>query len=139
MAMYVEQSVNALGVGLSDFMILEALLHKGPLTMTELCDAVLIAGTSMTAAADRLEKKQLVEPDPDETNRRVRRIRLTAEGTSLSKRLWTRHLRDLDELMGYLPIVDRMQAHETLKTIGKVAQERLQNGPLDGRNQAKRR
>jgi MarR family 2-MHQ and catechol resistance regulon transcriptional repressor len=133
MAMYVEQSVAALGVGLSDFMILEALLHKGPLTMSALCDAVLITGAAMTAAVDRLEKKQLLERVMHETDRRSRTVRLTAEGTSTAKRLYTRHLRDLEELMGYVPIVDRMTARETLKTIGRVAQDRVENGPLNKR------
>ena len=133
MATYVEQSVSALGVGLSDFMILEALLHKGALTMSELCDAVLITGAAMTAAADRLEKKQLLERVVNETDRRSRTVRLTAEGTALAKRLYTRHLRDLDELMGYVPVADRMMARETLKTIGRVAQDRVENGPLNKR------
>jgi MarR family 2-MHQ and catechol resistance regulon transcriptional repressor len=131
MAAYVEQSVAGLGIGLSDFMILEALLHKGPMTMSALCDAVLIANASMTAAVDRLEKKQLVERVAHETDRRVRLVRLTAEGTALSKRLYARHLKDLEELMGYVPIVDRMQVRQTLKTIGLVAQDRVENGPLD--------
>jgi len=133
MAMYVEHSVAKLGIGLSDFMILEALLHKGPMTMSALCDAVLIKGASMTAAVDRLEKKHFVERVPHETDRRARVVRLTDEGTALSKRLYKRHLRDLDELMGYLPIYDRMSTRDTLKTLGLVAQERVENGPLDGR------
>ena len=53
MAGFVERSVSALGIGLSDFMILEALLHKGALTMSALCEAVLITNAWMTAAIDR--------------------------------------------------------------------------------------
>jgi MarR family transcriptional regulator, 2-MHQ and catechol-resistance regulon repressor len=139
MAMYVEQSVAKLGIGLSDFMILEALLHKGPMTMSALCDAVLIKGASMTAAVDRLEKKQFVERASDERDRRARLVRLTAEGTSTAKSLYRRHLRDLDELMGYLPITDRMDARETLKTLGRVAHDRVVNGPLDMQRLSKKR
>ena len=36
MAGFVEQSVSKLGLGLSEFMILEALLHKGPVSYTHL-------------------------------------------------------------------------------------------------------
>jgi MarR family 2-MHQ and catechol resistance regulon transcriptional repressor len=53
----VEHSVAQEGLCLSDFMILEALLHKGPLTITEIQGKVLLATGSMTAAVDRLENK----------------------------------------------------------------------------------
>lgn len=131
MSAYVEQSVAALDVGLSDFMILEALLHKGSMTMSALCDVVLIQNASMTVAVDRLEKKQMVERFIDEQDRRIRQVRLTTEGASTARRLVNRHMKDLEELMGFIPVADRMYARETLKTLGLVAQDRLKNGPLD--------
>src|ERR1700759_3246381 len=69
MAAFVERSVAALDIGLSDFMILEALLHKGPLTMSELCEAALITNASMTAAIDRLEDRAFVERVADKQDR----------------------------------------------------------------------
>jgi len=138
MGTYIERSFGQRGFCLTDFMILEALLHKGPMTMSTLCDVVLIQGAGMTAAVDRLEKKKWVERVPDETDRRARVVRLTAEGTSNAKSLYRRHLRDLDELFGYLPIVERMEARETLKTIGRVAHDRVVNGPLDMQRLKKR-
>ena len=137
-AAYAEQSVAKFGICMSDFMILEALLHKGPMTMSDLCNVVLIQGAGMTAAVDRLEKKKWVERVPDETDRRGRVVRLTAEGTSNAKSLYRRHLRDLDELFGYLPIVERMEARDTLKTIGLCAHDRVVNGPLDMQRLKKR-
>jgi MarR family 2-MHQ and catechol resistance regulon transcriptional repressor len=138
-AAYAEQSVAKSGICMSDFMVLEALLHKGPMTLINLCDVVLIQGAGMTAAVDRLEKKKWVERVPDETDRRARFVQLTAEGTSNAKSLYRRHLKDLDELFGYLPIVDRMEARKTLKTIGRVAHDRVVNGPLDKQHLSKKR
>jgi len=138
-AAYAEQSVAKFNICMSDFMILEALLHKGPMTMSTLCDVVLIQGAGMTAAVDRLEKKKWVERVPDETDRRARVVRLTTEGTSNAKSLYRRHLKDLDELFGYLPIVDRMTTRDTLKTIGWCAHDRLVNGPLDKQHLSKKR
>ena len=48
------------GLGLTDFAVLEALLHKGPLTITEIHRKVLLALGSITAAVDRPEKKGLI-------------------------------------------------------------------------------
>jgi len=99
MAAFVERSVAALDIGLSDFMILEALLHKGPLTMSELSEA-----------------KQ---------DRRVRRVQLTAQGSALIKRLYARHERDLDEVMSGVPTAERAELRRALKTIGLAAQAKL--------------
>jgi MarR family 2-MHQ and catechol resistance regulon transcriptional repressor len=137
-AAYAEQSVAKFGICMSDFMILEALLHKGPMTMSDLCNAVLIQGAGMTAAADRLEKKKWIERVADETDRRARVVRLTKEGTSAAKTLYRRHVRDLDELFGYLGIVDRLDARNTLKTIARVAHDRVVNGPLDKQHLSKK-
>lgn len=125
MAAFVEHSVAALDIGLSDFMILEALLHKGPLMMSELCEAVLITNASMTAAIDRLEQREFVERVPDKQDRRVRRVQLTAQGAAMIKRLYARHERDLDDVMSAIPAAERAELRRRLKTIGLAAQAKL--------------
>jgi MarR family 2-MHQ and catechol resistance regulon transcriptional repressor len=125
MASFVERSVAALDIGLSDFMILEALLHKGPLTMSELCEAALITNASMTAAIDRLEERAFVERIADKQDRRVRRVQLTAQGTTLIKRLYVRHERDIDEVMSGISPAERAELRRGLKTIGLAAQAKL--------------
>lgn len=122
MQTFVEHSIAALGIGLSDFMILEALLHKGPMTMSAICDAVLLANASMTSAIDRLEQKHYVERIADGQDRRIRRVQLTPEGAVVIRRLYTRHLKDLDEVMQDIPPAERVEARRTLKTIGLAAQ-----------------
>ncbi len=125
MAAFVELSIAALGIGLSDFMILEALLHKGPLTMSELCDAALITNASMTAAIDRLEQRAFVERIADKDDRRVRRVQLTPQGTALIKRIYVRHERDLEEVMSGIAPAERAELRRGLKAIGLAAQARL--------------
>jgi len=125
MAAFVERSVAALDIGLSDFMIMEALLHKGPLTMSELCEAALITNASMTAAIDRLEERAFVERAADKQDRRVRRVQLTAQGTALIRRLYARHERDLEEVMAGISAAERTELRRGLKTIGFAAQSKL--------------
>lgn len=122
MEAFVEGSIAALGIGLSDFMILEALLHKGPMTMSALCDAVLLANASMTSAIDRLESKRFVQRVADKEDRRVRLVQLTPEGVTVIKRLFARHLKDLDEVMKDVPAAQRADLRRALKTIGLAAQ-----------------
>ncbi|QMV20390.1 MarR family transcriptional regulator [Granulicella sp. 5B5] len=127
MQTFVEHSIAALGIGLSDFMILEALLHKGPMTMSALCNAVLITNASMTSAIDRLEEKHYVERTASKEDRRIRLAQLTPEGATLIKRLFPRHLKDLDEVMKDIPAAERAELRRGLKTIGLAAQAASRN------------
>jgi len=76
-----ERSIEETGLGLTDFAALEALLHKGPLTITEIHGKVPLALGSMTAAVDRLEKKGLIIRTAAKEDRRAK---LQKEG-ALSK------------------------------------------------------
>src|SRR5271155_2553576 len=75
-ASYVDRSLSAQGVGLSDFMVLEVLLHKGPLTISAIGEKVLLASASMTSAIDRLEKRGLVVRRSCSSERRIRLVGL---------------------------------------------------------------
>src|ERR1700683_30223 len=72
-----ERSIAEVGLCLSDFAALEALLHKGPLTITEIQAKVLLASGSMTAAVDRLERKGLVTRKATPSDRRAKVLELT--------------------------------------------------------------
>src|SRR5260370_6835105 len=54
------RSVSASGLGLSEFAVLEMLLHKGPQPVNVIGKKVLLTIGSITAAVDRLESKKLV-------------------------------------------------------------------------------
>ncbi len=73
-------SVEAAGLCLSDFAVLEALLHKGPLSVGELGRRVLLTSGSITTSIDRLERDGLVERMPASDDRRSRIVHLTEIG-----------------------------------------------------------
>src|SRR3979409_1517556 len=75
-----ERSIANTGLCLTDFVALEALLHKGPLTISEIQDKVRLASGSMTAAVDRLGKLGLVVRTASPSDRRARVVELTREG-----------------------------------------------------------
>ena len=68
---------------LSDFAILEALLHKGPQSVKELGRRIELTSGSMTTAIDRLEARRLVTRADHATDRRAWVIHLTPEGKTL--------------------------------------------------------
>jgi MarR family 2-MHQ and catechol resistance regulon transcriptional repressor len=116
-----EESVRGPGMCLTDFVALEALLHKGPLTITEIQDKVQLASGSMTAAVDRLEKKGFIRRTPALNDRRAKLVELTAKGRSTVKAVFAHHAAVLEETMKVLSNAERSQLHGLLKKLGFFA------------------
>ncbi len=116
-----ESSIRDTGLGLSDFAALEALLHKGPLTITEIQAKVLLASGSMTAAVDRLEKKGFIRRGPAPTDRRAKVLHLTAEGRRVVELAFSRHAAELELAMAALSSREKRELHALLKKLGLFA------------------
>jgi MarR family 2-MHQ and catechol resistance regulon transcriptional repressor len=122
MSSYIEGSFEAQGIGLSDFMVLEVLLHKGPLTISTIGEKVLLASASMTSAIDRLEAHGLVRRKSCESDRRIRLVELTGEGRRFIEELYGRHEKDLEFIAAGLSDAERRAIYKGLKKIGLAAQ-----------------
>lgn len=125
LSLLAEQSIANTGLCLTDFVALESLLHKGPLTISEIQDKVRLASGSMTAAVDRLEKLGLVVRKSSPSDRRARVVHLTAEGKRLAVSCFERHAKDLEELMSALSQKEKEQLYESIKKVGVMAAEQL--------------
>src|ERR1700761_5581142 len=66
---HADQSIESLDMCQSDFGVLEALLHKGPLPIKTLGEKVLLTSGSITSAIDRLEQRGWVERSTDGNDR----------------------------------------------------------------------
>jgi MarR family 2-MHQ and catechol resistance regulon transcriptional repressor len=122
MARFVEQSMAGEELGLSDFMVLEVLLHKGPQTMTAIGRKVLLANASMTSAIDRLDERGLVVRKLSEQDRRIRLVELTPAGRTRISAVYHRHQAQLEELMAGLSAGERAQLYRGLKKLGLAAE-----------------
>ena len=119
---YAEKSITELEIGGSDFGVLEALLHKGPLPVNEIGKKVLLTSGSITVAVDRLEQRGLVERRAHGTDRRARIVHLTKEGRKLITRAYTQHAEDLERLVSAsLTAKERATLIRLLKRIGYQA------------------
>lgn len=118
MRVIAEASIARTKLSLTDFAALEALLHKGPLTITELQGKVLLASGSMTAAVDRLEKRGLVARQFSRSDRRVRVVELTGEGKRLAASCFKKHAEDLEALMAVLSDEEKELLYGSLRKLG---------------------
>lgn len=120
--MQARRSVEATGMCLSDFGVLEALLHKGPLLVSALGRKVLLTSGSMTAAVDRLERLRLVERKTAGADRRARVVHLTETGTVLIQRVFEGHVRDMERAFSCLGAAERRTLAALLRKVGLWAE-----------------
>ena len=118
LAISVERSIADLGLCLSDFMVLEALLHKGSLTISEIQAKVLLASGSMTAAVDRVESMGLVVRKTTAKDRRARLLELTSKGRHLIERAFAKHAQHLEKAMSVLDDVEKGGLYAGLRKLG---------------------
>jgi MarR family 2-MHQ and catechol resistance regulon transcriptional repressor len=119
---YAQRSVSATGLCLSDFGVLEALLHKGPLPVSAIGEKVLLSSGSMTAAVDRLERSGFVERAATSTDRRARIVHLTEKGSSLIRKLFAEHERDMERMFSHFGKPERNALADMLRKLGHEAE-----------------
>lgn len=105
----------------SDFAVLEILMHNGPLPVNEIGSRVLLKSASMTVAVDRLEKKGLVERKNHLKDRRARIVHLTADGKKMIKKVWTIHAADIEKLTADLTTAEREKFLKILRQMSGKA------------------
>ncbi len=123
--MHAHRHIAALGLCLSDFGVLEVLLHKGRLTVKELGAKVMLTSGSMTAALDRLERRGLIEREEGADDRRVRMVWLTQAGSALISEAFADHMQRMEFAAADVGIKDRAVLIGLLKQLGLGAERRL--------------
>src|SRR5437667_1963711 len=119
---YAEKSISELEMCASDFAVLEALLHKGPLPVNEIGKKVMLTSGSITVAVDRLETKGLVERRAHGTDRRARIVHLTKAGRKLIMRVYADHAAEMERLaLASLTRAERETLISLLKKFGYKA------------------
>jgi MarR family 2-MHQ and catechol resistance regulon transcriptional repressor len=119
-------SLEAAGIGLSEFTILEALLNKGPLLVNDIGRRISLTSGSITTAIDRLEKRGLVKRGTDERDRRARLVSLTPAGRSLITRTFAGHKKIMDNAADTLTKAERKTLISLLKKLGLGADAKLE-------------
>ena len=119
------RSIAASGLGLSDFAVLEVLLHKGSLPVNTIGRHVMLTSGSITTAVDRLEEKRLVRRQACANDRRVTYVALTPTGRTLIRRVFKVHADRLERVFEPLSAGDRSTLAALLKRLGKHGESLL--------------
>jgi MarR family 2-MHQ and catechol resistance regulon transcriptional repressor len=117
----VEPLVGAEGLTLTQFGVLEGVLHKGPMTHRELGRKVLTSAGNMTDVVDKLEARGLVRRVRAAVDRRQVRVELTDAGRRLIEALFPRHAEDIARAMAGLERAELRQLAVLLRKLGIAA------------------
>src|SRR5882762_8507287 len=115
---HAECNIASLSLGLSDFGVLEILLHKGPLPVNTIGAKVGLTSGSVSVAIDRLERKGLVERKNHPADRRTRVVHLTDQGRKLIQRAFAEHAAAMEQAASGLSRRERALLIPLLKKLG---------------------
>lgn len=114
-------SIESGDMGLSDFAVMEMLLHKGPQPVNEIGRRIELTSGAITTAVDRLESRGLVTRESHEDDRRARIVRLTPRGKEQAAKVFAGHKRAMDVAASALSKAQRATLIQLLKRLGTSA------------------
>ncbi len=106
------------GLTESQFGILEALFHLGPLSQTAIGKKILKSGGNITMVIDNLEKRSLVKRQKNLSDRRKIRVELTKKGLELIKEIFPAHAKKIESVMSCLSKEEQRSLQELCKKLG---------------------
>ena len=102
----------------SQFGVIEALLHLGPLCQGELAGKLLRSGASMTSVVEGLEKRGLVVRQRTEEDKRFVRVALTGKGRRLIREIFPAHAETVTRLFSVLTEEEQEQLRRLCRKLG---------------------
>jgi MarR family 2-MHQ and catechol resistance regulon transcriptional repressor len=119
---YALANLEESGLGLSDFAVLEVLLHKGPLPVNVIGPKVNLTPGSISVAVDRLVAKGLVSRAESADDRRIRIVALTPRGKGVITPVFQAHAATMEKIFAGLSSGELRLLEQSLKHIGKHAE-----------------
>lgn len=114
----VHRHLTSAGLTVSQFGVLEALYHLGPLTQRELGQKILKSSGNITLVIGNLGKRSLVRRERQSTDRRYFIVHLTDEGTKLICKIFPPHAAAITREMSVLNLTEQKTLANLCKKLG---------------------
>jgi MarR family 2-MHQ and catechol resistance regulon transcriptional repressor len=118
---YLYGGIAETGISETDFRVLEALLHKGPLPVNAIGPKVHLTPGSISVAIDRLLEKGFVSRAENPGDRRVRIVALTKSGRDLIVPIFRKHSAEIGRVFADANPKELQILESVLKKAGKRA------------------
>lgn len=113
------RALGGAGLSSSQFGVLEALYHVGPMCLSELANKILKTSGNLTMVVGNLEKRGLVTREQQNQDRRFVTAAITDKGRKLMARIFPAHLERIVELMDRLSPAQQEELGRLCRRLGK--------------------
>lgn len=113
------RALGEAGLSSSQFGVLEALYHVGPMCLSELANKILKTSGNLTMVVGNLEKRGLVTREQQNQDRRFVTAAITDKGRKLMARIFPAHLERIVELMDRLSPAQQEELGRLCRRLGK--------------------
>ena len=114
----VNEHLHEQGLSVSQFGVLEALYHRGPMPVGQLADKILRSSANLTLVVDNLEKRGLVTRARRPDDRRCIDVSLTDDGQALIAGLMPAHVAGVVEAFGALTPAEQTPLAALCRALG---------------------
>ena len=118
----VQEEIESHDLTATEFGILEALFHKGPLLLGDVQKKILLSSGGVTYTVDRLAEKGLVERRECTSDRRARYAALTPKGEAVIARIFPSHAQRIEETLSALTAREQEELTTLLRKLGLGAE-----------------
>lgn len=112
------ESLRTFDLTESQFAVVEALYHLGPMNLSEISEKLMCTGGNLTTVVDNLEKQKLAKRIPGKTDRRQYEIHLTQKGKSHIKKLFPAHVQRIVHEFSVLSASEQEELTRLCKKLG---------------------
>ncbi len=116
---YARVGLEEEGLTLSQFAVLEALYHLGPLFLGDLARRILTSSGNLTLVVDNLQKRGLVKRKQQGKDKRFILASITPAGSKLIARIFPEHARRITEVMARLKPEEQERLGDLCRKLGK--------------------
>lgn len=110
--------LSRVNLTVSQFGVLEALYHIGPMFQRNLADKILKSTGNMTTVIDNLEKRELVERRRSVEDRRYISVHITEDGRGLIEEIFPAHNQRVVKCFAVLEPEERLEFGRLCKKLG---------------------
>jgi MarR family 2-MHQ and catechol resistance regulon transcriptional repressor len=114
----IHRHLSSTGLTISQFAVLEALYHVGPLSQREIGKKILKSSGNITMVIDNLEKNGLVRRKRNAADRRFFIVHLTDKGYHLIHKIFPPHAAVIAEDFGVLTAAEQDTLGQLCKKLG---------------------
>ena len=102
------------GLTMAQFSVLEALYHKGPMSINQIMQTILSTPGNMTVVINNLEREEMVSRCSHPDDSRSTLVTITENGRSSVEEIFPMHLKDLEESFAALTQEEKLQLIDLL-------------------------